>query len=132
MTETVLSAELLAELQPAHVSPIVTYLASHTNNTSGSCFEVGGGWFSKVRIQRSACVSLAQGQKQTSAEEIGNRLADITRFDDDTVSYPSGPGDALQAILKARGSILIISYSLFSLFTVIANHIYRCKYSTFY
>ena len=103
MTETVLSPELLAELQPGHIAPFVTYLASQASQSSGMCYEVGGGWYSKIRIQRSRGISLGQGTQFTSAEEIGDRLEEISSFDEE-VTYPTGPGDALQAILKSRGN----------------------------
>lgn len=48
MTETVLSADMLKLLDPQHITPIVAYLAHEDNQHSGSCFEVGGGWYSQV------------------------------------------------------------------------------------
>lgn len=48
MTETVLPADMLKLLDPAHITPIVTYLAHESSEHSGSCFEVGGGWYSQV------------------------------------------------------------------------------------
>lgn len=48
MTETVLSEEVLGRLSPAQVSPIVEYLLHHDCGATGECFEVGGGWYSKV------------------------------------------------------------------------------------
>jgi NAD(P)-dependent dehydrogenase (short-subunit alcohol dehydrogenase family) len=48
MTETVLPAEMLKLLDPAHVTPLVAYLAHESSEHTGSCFEVGGGWYSQV------------------------------------------------------------------------------------
>jgi hypothetical protein len=48
MTETVLPEEVLRQLDPALVAPIVTFLAHNSSTNNGDCFEVGGGWFSKV------------------------------------------------------------------------------------
>lgn len=48
MTETVLPAEMLKLLDPAHITPLVAYLAHESNEHTGSCFEVGGGWYSQV------------------------------------------------------------------------------------
>ena len=36
-------------LDPGHITPIVPYLAHESNEHSGSCFEVGGGWYSQVK-----------------------------------------------------------------------------------
>lgn len=98
MTETVLSADLLKELQPAQVAPLVSYLASEGCAPSGSCFEVGGGWFSQVRLQRSAGVSMGEN---TSAEALGERMTEVSRFDD-RATYPTSAADAMQAIMMAR------------------------------
>lgn len=96
MTETVLTADLLKELQPAYVAPIVTYLASEGCQVTGGCYEVGGGWYSKVRLQRSKGMSLSP-----SAESIATNLEGISHFDDEA-TYPTSPADAFQAIMKAR------------------------------
>ncbi len=50
MTETVLSADMLKELKAEHVAPIVTYLAHDSSKVTGTCFEVGGGWYSQVKL----------------------------------------------------------------------------------
>lgn len=48
MTETVLPPDMLKELKAEQVAPIVTYLAHDSSKISGTCFEVGGGWYSQV------------------------------------------------------------------------------------
>lgn len=53
MTETVLPQEVLKMLDPSLVSPIVTFLAHDSCKHTGDCYEVGGGWFSKVRSKVS-------------------------------------------------------------------------------
>ena len=93
MTETVLPASLLPLLDPQQVVPIVSYLASDACQQSGSCFEVGGGWFSQVRIQRSRGVHLAG----TSAEDIARNIAAIGDFSVDA-TYPTSPADAIKVI----------------------------------
>jgi NAD(P)-dependent dehydrogenase (short-subunit alcohol dehydrogenase family) len=53
MTETVLSSEILQLLDPNQVAPIVTLLAHDEHRQTGECYEVGGGWYSKVRMVRN-------------------------------------------------------------------------------
>eukprot|EP01031_Cornospumella_fuschlensis_P029577 gene29577-35702_t len=102
MTETVLSPVLLKELNPHHISPIVTYLTSTACKSNGACYEVGGGWYSKVRLQRSRGLGLTgNAGGYATAEDIGRNMEEITKFDDE-VTYPTSPGDALQAVLKSR------------------------------
>lgn len=51
---TATSPEILRELGPEHVSPLVTLLVHSTNKESGSVFEVGAGYVSKFRWERSS------------------------------------------------------------------------------
>lgn len=48
MTDTVLDKPTLDRIDPAHVVPMVTYLAHESNNLTGKCYEVGGGSFAEV------------------------------------------------------------------------------------
>ncbi len=54
MTESVLPPSMFAMLDPKHIVPMVTYLAHQDTDVTGACYEVGGGWFSKVS---TACIS---------------------------------------------------------------------------
>ena len=54
MTANILPAEYLKLFDPDHVTGIVSYLAHESSsNVTGSAFEVGGGWYSKIRLERS-------------------------------------------------------------------------------
>ncbi len=59
MTETVLSPDMLKLLDPQHITSIVAFLAHENNPHTGSCFEVGGGWYSQVRILGTWFISLS-------------------------------------------------------------------------
>lgn len=55
MTENVLPNEYLDLFDSNHVTGLVTYLAHESSSAvSGEAFEVGGGWYSKIRWERSA------------------------------------------------------------------------------
>jgi hypothetical protein len=54
MTANLLPEEYLKLLDPDHITGIVSYLAHESSAENGSSFEVGGGWYSKIRWQRSA------------------------------------------------------------------------------
>lgn len=102
MTETVLPADMLQLLDPAHITPIVTYLAHESSEHTGSCFEVGGGWYSQVRFQRSQGVSLSpKGSGPATAETLAENMAAITDFSKST--YPTSPASALQEMIAAQG-----------------------------
>lgn len=54
MTETVMPPDLVAALKPEYVTPLVEFLCHEDTKETGGIFEVGAGWISRVRWQRSA------------------------------------------------------------------------------
>jgi multifunctional beta-oxidation protein len=103
MTETVLSPDMLALLKPEHVSPLVTYLAHDSTQVTGQTFEVGGGWYSQVRLQRSAGAFLPSDDSSVAtAESIQQNISIIRDFRNDA-TYPSSPADSFRALTIARG-----------------------------
>ena len=53
LTETILPKEVTEALKPEFVTPLVVKLCSEENMENGSLFEVGAGWVSKLRWERS-------------------------------------------------------------------------------
>ncbi|KAJ3415362.1 hypothetical protein HDV05_005099 [Chytridiales sp. JEL 0842] len=53
MTETVMPPEMLAALKPEFVVPVVAYLCHESTEENGGLFEVGAGFVSKLRFERS-------------------------------------------------------------------------------
>src|SRR5699024_472914 len=53
LTETVMPANLLEQLKPEYVSPLVAWLCHDNCKSSGAVFEVGAGFFGKLRWQRT-------------------------------------------------------------------------------
>lgn len=45
--------DVLANLKPSLVAPLVGYLCHESNKETGSVFEVGGGFITKLRWQRA-------------------------------------------------------------------------------
>ncbi|ROT38722.1 short chain dehydrogenase [Sodiomyces alkalinus F11] len=93
MTETVMPPEVLNNLRPEWVVPLVAVLA-HKNNTdeSGSIFEVGGGHVAKLRWERSSGLLLKADETYTPGAII-KKWDRVTDFSDP--QYPSGPNDFL-------------------------------------
>ena len=100
MTATVLPASMLELLSPQHVAPMVAYLAHESTTVTGSAFEIGGGWYSQVRIQRSAGAALGSSEQPATAESISAGFARISSFETGC-SYPTTPADALRDMMAA-------------------------------
>ena len=88
MTETVMPAELLEALSPDFIAPIVAFLCSSRSSENGSCFELGGGFIAKVRLERSPGL-LMNTKENFNAASLLQRAAEIFDFEDrQKVTHP--------------------------------------------
>ncbi|KAG5663024.1 hypothetical protein KAF25_000960 [Fusarium avenaceum] len=93
MTETIMPPDVLANLKPEWVVPLVAVLV-HKNNTeeTGGIFEVGGGHVAKLRWERSSGLLLKANSSYTPGAIIKNwnKVVDYSN-----PQYPTGPNDFL-------------------------------------
>ncbi|EER11680.1 estradiol 17 beta-dehydrogenase, putative [Perkinsus marinus ATCC 50983] len=101
MTETIMPPDLLAQLSPEFVSPLVVAMCHESYKGSGEVFEAGAGWFSKVRIQRSRGLTLKWPYQPEDLldEKVQNTIADFSQ----DAAYPSSSGEALMSLMQTRG-----------------------------
>lgn len=96
MTEKLIPPPILAQLKPEAVSPVVLYLCHDSSKATGKIYEVGAGWVSQVKFQRSAGAVL----KELTPEAMAESLAKIEDFSQGA-SYPKTTGDSIMAALNA-------------------------------
>ncbi|MRG90405.1 peroxisomal multifunctional enzyme type 2 [Polyangium spumosum] len=86
LTETVLPKELIDALKPEYVSPLVAYLCHESSSETGGLFEVGGGFFAKLRWERAEgkTVRLGRGIKVEDLQKDWNKVAGF-----DTTTHPA-------------------------------------------
>ncbi|MBA3391344.1 MAG: SDR family NAD(P)-dependent oxidoreductase [Deltaproteobacteria bacterium] len=96
MTETVLPKELLDALKPEYVSALVARLAHESNSDTGGLYEVGGGFFAKLRWERSEGKTFRLGRSITP-EDVDASWKDITQFDKTT--HPGSVAESMQPIM---------------------------------
>lgn len=103
MTETVLPEDLVKSLKPDYVAPFVAYLCSEKCPTSGDVFELGAGWISKLRWQRS------KGHffdlKSFDVKDVHNNFDKICDFSDGA-TLPTTTQDCFGPIMQNLNSKL--------------------------
>jgi 3-hydroxyacyl-CoA dehydrogenase/3a,7a,12a-trihydroxy-5b-cholest-24-enoyl-CoA hydratase len=83
MTETILEEKMVKALNPGFVSPLVAYLCHENCPVNGNLFELGGGWYSQVRWERSEGITLPL-TNGISLEQIVDNWDKITDFSRNT------------------------------------------------
>ncbi len=97
LTETIMPPELLANLKPEMVSPLVAWLCHEDCEETKSVFEVGAGYISKLRWERTQGTSFPLG-KAFSVDDVAKRWDKITDFTD--AEHPANTQDSIGPILK--------------------------------
>jgi multifunctional beta-oxidation protein len=95
MTETVMPPDMLANLKPDWVVPLVQVLTHKDCTENGSIFEVGGGHVAKLRWERSSGLLLKADDSYTPGA-ILDRWDEINNFK--KPEYPSGPADFMSLL----------------------------------
>jgi 3-hydroxyacyl-CoA dehydrogenase/3a,7a,12a-trihydroxy-5b-cholest-24-enoyl-CoA hydratase len=80
LTETVLPKELIDALRPEFVSPLVAYLCSEECQETGGLFEVGGGFFAKLRWERAVGKNFRVG-RAISPEAVKGAWKEVAGFE---------------------------------------------------
>ncbi len=100
LTETILPKEVIAALKPEFVTPLVVKLCSEESTENGSLFEVGAGWVSKVRWERTKG-ALFDPKTELTAEAIDAAWDTISDFEGAT--NPSTLADTLAPVFGNLG-----------------------------
>lgn len=96
LTETVMSKEVLESLKPEYIVPLVAFLCHDTCKETGSLYELGAGYISKIRNQRN------QGyyfDVPFTPEDVRDKWETINSFTDQ-VSYPLTSSDVFEVLFN--------------------------------
>ncbi|NRB37658.1 MAG: SDR family oxidoreductase [Pseudomonadales bacterium] len=97
MLEGLLPDEYRKQMKPELVSPLAAFLCHEDCNENGSLYEVGAGWYGKVRWQRSDGLALPPGE-EVSIADIANNWQTINSFEQ--AHFPQDNVEAGMFMLK--------------------------------
>jgi 3-hydroxyacyl-CoA dehydrogenase/3a,7a,12a-trihydroxy-5b-cholest-24-enoyl-CoA hydratase len=96
LTETVLPPALVDALRPEYVSPLVAWLCHERCTETGGLFEVGGGYFAKLRWERTMGKTFPVG-KAVAPEAVEDAWPAITSFEKS--EHPADITSSMQPVL---------------------------------
>jgi 3-hydroxyacyl-CoA dehydrogenase/3a,7a,12a-trihydroxy-5b-cholest-24-enoyl-CoA hydratase len=97
LTETIMSKEMLENLKPEYVTPLFGWLAHEECTTTGRIFEVGAGFFSQLRLERTEGHTFKLG-RTISPESLRAQAEKIGDFANAT--HPANITEALGPVLS--------------------------------
>jgi 3-hydroxyacyl-CoA dehydrogenase/3a,7a,12a-trihydroxy-5b-cholest-24-enoyl-CoA hydratase len=97
LTATVLPQELLDNLKPELISPLVVWLCHETCQETGGLFELGAGWITKLRWQRTRGYAFRHNADLTP-EQVASKWPVICDFENAT--HPADITASMSALLE--------------------------------
>ncbi|KAJ4371650.1 bifunctional hydroxyacyl-CoA dehydrogenase/enoyl-CoA hydratase fox2 [Neocucurbitaria cava] len=98
MTETIWAPEMLANIAPGWVVPLVAVLVHSSSSETGSIFEVGGGHIAKLRWERAKGLVLKPDDTYTPGA-ILQEWSKISDFSEP--EHPNGIADMMEKLKEA-------------------------------
>ena len=96
LTEGLLPPAVFDSLKPEYVSPIVAYLCSEDSDTTGGVYEVGGGFYSSLRWERTKGKLFRLG-REVSPDDIQSSWKQINDFRE---------SDQISSVMESLGPII--------------------------
>ena len=97
LTETILPKDVLENLKPEYVTPLVAWLAHEDCKENGGLYEVGGGYFGKLRWERTEGKLFKLG-RDISPEAVRNAWEDVTDWK--KVTHPANITESLGTVMS--------------------------------
>jgi len=99
MTETVMPKEMLADLRPEAVVALALFMCHESSGANGEIIECGGGWFAKVRMERTQGAYIKPNNGNWAPEEVQKNWDKIQDFTDS--DHPTMIQQSVMAMMGA-------------------------------
>ncbi|MDX1496343.1 MAG: SDR family oxidoreductase [Salinisphaeraceae bacterium] len=97
MTETIMPPEVVEQLKPEYVSPLVAWLCHDQCTETGGLFEVGAGYMAKLRWERTQGHYFKSGES-FNVDDVAANWASVTDFAG--AEHPADVNAAVAAVMK--------------------------------
>jgi len=106
MTKDLLPEELIAQLSPDHIAPVVAWMCHKDCSDTGKIVEALAGWAAAYRWQRSQGVVLSSNEEAASIEKVRDSWAKLLDFEggDYPSSHQEATMDVMMRLTKARSA----------------------------
>jgi len=96
MTQDLFTPEMLELLKPEKIVPLVVFLAHESCKENGGLFEAAGGWYNRLRWQRSEGAFIRGNVKAEDVQKEWTKVNDFSRKSD----YPAEPNATMRRLLE--------------------------------
>ena len=97
MTETIMPPQILEQLKPEFVTPLVLKLCHEDHRDGGGLYEVGAGWIGALRWERTQGKGFPVTEPLTP-EQINQAWKEVTDFS--AADHPGNVQEALARIMQ--------------------------------
>jgi len=101
MTETVMPPDMLKDLKPEVVVPLALWLCHDSNEANGEVIEAGGGWFAKLRVERTKGAYIKGDFTPEDVQKSWDKICDFTGSEN-----PTSIQESVMAVVQAAQSKL--------------------------
>jgi len=102
MTETVMPKEMLADLKPEAVVALALFMCHESSGCNGEIIECGGGWFSKIRVERAKGAYVKPTDGNWAPEDVQKNWEKVVDFTD--AEHPTAIQQSVMAMMGAINS----------------------------
>lgn len=83
MTKDLFPKEIVDNLKPEFITPLVLYLSSEENLETKKIYNCAAGWYSRTEILCSPGICIGDGKRDIQVEEIRDNWSEISNIDTD-------------------------------------------------